>query len=435
MHVNAAGAAVKHCIEQVFRCGLFAFVLAMGVAACDSDRTDIEPISTRSLEEQIGTRFSSLTAQSFQAPSVEKISLAFPSEASAIWGAIGRDDDGHIYLGASTHAGENKTAYLARYNPNSGQISYQGDTVGQLKRLGLHLPGMGQNKLHSKFYQADDGFIYFASFDEQGESSDRNPAWGGHLWRKRPDATEWEHVTATKEALIAVNVSGQYVYTLGYWDHVLYQYNMYTDKIATIVVGSVPGHISRNFLVDLRGHVYVPRVSLDSDNQLTAVLNEYDTRLSLVGAYPMPSYTAKKAAGHHGIVGYTSMKNGDIVFSTSDGGLYYLKTSLNGGTKLEYRGMMHPEGKAYIASVFPMDGFSYLAAAARVPKQAEYDWVVYEVASQISQTHPLNLSMKVKPLIYGTSTKDDTGNYYLVGQGGNRSRSRIPLLFRISARQ
>lgn len=403
----------------------------LGLAACDQGDNSSERISLRSFEEQVGTRFFPVKSADFKAPTVEEIPLDFPADANAIWGAIGRDDQGRIYIGASTHAGDNKTAYLAQYNPRSGSITYQGDVVEQLKRLGLHSPGMGQNKLHSKFYLADDGYIYFSSFDGQGESTNRNPTWGGHLWRKLPDSPNWEHVLAAKEALIAVNLSGQYVYTLGYWGHVLYQYNIYTDEIATVTVGSVANHISRNFLVDPRGHAYVPHVERDNENNLSAVLHEYDTELALVGAYPLPSYTAEKISKHHGIIGYTSMKNGDIVFTTSDGGLYYLNVFSNDENKLDYKGMMHPDGKAYIASVFPMDGVNFIAGAARGTGKGDHDWIVYDLNSQLGVTHPLTYPEQSRPLSYGTLTKDDSGNSYLVGRGKKTDLSKALLLVRL----
>jgi hypothetical protein len=42
------------------------------------------------------------------------------------------------------------------------------------------------------------------------------PIHGGHIWRKKPDALNWELIRATKEALIAVNTDGRFVYALGY---------------------------------------------------------------------------------------------------------------------------------------------------------------------------------------------------------------------------
>ena len=66
---------------------------------------------------------------------------------------------------------------------------------------------------------------------------------------------------AVPEALIAVAGAGRWIYTLGYFNHVLYQYDCETGKHQSITVGAVGGHISRNFFCDIRGHAYVPRLA------------------------------------------------------------------------------------------------------------------------------------------------------------------------------
>jgi hypothetical protein len=46
---------------------------------------------------------------------------------------------------------------------------------------------MSQKKLHSKLYQVDNEYMYFNSFDEQGENSKKGilPTYDIHLWRKK----------------------------------------------------------------------------------------------------------------------------------------------------------------------------------------------------------------------------------------------------------
>ena len=259
------------------------------VGGCENtvDTYDNSPI--RSFENQVGTRFTPINSFSFKTPEVREVPLNYDASANAIWGAIGRDDEGKLYLGASTHSGKESTAFLYQYDPKSSTFEPQGNVLGQLKKLGLHQPGMGQNKLHSKFYQADDNYIYFTSFDEQGEDTGVNPTWGGHLWRKKPNDNNWQHLLATPEALIAVNLARNYVYALGYWDHVLYQFNTQNEQVKRVEVGSVADHISRNFLVDPQGHAYVPKVTTNSAGEIQAYLNEYDTDLNLIGSYPLSS--------------------------------------------------------------------------------------------------------------------------------------------------
>src|SRR4029077_14421392 len=130
-----------------------------------------------------------------------------------------------------------------------------------LSRAGLLRVGEHQAKIHSKIVQGPDGWLYFASMDEEGEKDDGSalPKWGGHLWRLRLSTNRWEHLLSTPEALLAVGGGDRFIYALGYFDHVLYEFDTRTGEIRHVRVGAVDGHISRNVLVDYRGHVFVPR--------------------------------------------------------------------------------------------------------------------------------------------------------------------------------
>ena len=57
-------------------------------------------------------------------------------------------------------------------DPASGECQLLGDVISSLKRLSIYRPGENQMKIHSKVAQADDGWLYFASTDEQGEKED-----------------------------------------------------------------------------------------------------------------------------------------------------------------------------------------------------------------------------------------------------------------------
>ena len=75
---------------------------------------------------------------------------------------------------------------------------------------------------------------------------------------------------ATPEALIAVATGGPYVYSLGYFNHVLYQFDTRTKRIRSVAVGAAGGHVSRNFFVDDRGHAFVSRVTRSGSGELGA---------------------------------------------------------------------------------------------------------------------------------------------------------------------
>ncbi len=390
-------------------------VMILLLTGCEPNKEEIE-LPARSFENRVGTIFTPLPRDILSPPAVEIIELPRTSRnLDAIWGASGKDDNGNIYFGISSHDSDYGSSFLYQYNPSTEQFLSQGDTVRELKNNDSYREGTRQNKLHSKIYQANDGYLYFSSFDESGEDEGINPVWGGHLWKKLPNSQNWEHVMSTPEALIAVNTNGRYVYALGYWGHVLYQYDTKTGKTGKVVAGSVNKHVSRNFIVDEEGHVYVPSLSYVDSQDIKVELTEYDTQLNVIATYPLPSYQAENMNHHHGIVGYTSMKNGNIYFTTSDGGLYLISPFKSQTQKLKYIGMMHPDGNAYIPSLFTIDG-EELVVGVGVGKRKYYEWIVYETTIDMSYSTKLDLDNLKNLALYGSLTKNNDGEMYVVGR-------------------
>ncbi|HUY91159.1 MAG TPA: VanZ family protein [Pirellulales bacterium] len=196
-----------------------------GVGRPASEADTASPGSYTSPSSDPNLVFTRLPAEPHRAPELTAIELPTFAGAYAIWGASGRDDRGHIWLGVSAAGVEQPSAHLMELDPDSGAVFDRGDALDQLRRAGLLRPGEGQMKIHSKIVQAADGTLYFASMDEQGESDSarRLPRWGSHCWRLRPGDETWEHLFAAPEGLIAVAEAGTQVYALGYFDHVLYQ--------------------------------------------------------------------------------------------------------------------------------------------------------------------------------------------------------------------
>jgi hypothetical protein len=132
-----------------------------------------------SYAERMGTRYTLASTDMNPAPRVVEIPLPNSLSAEAIWGATGRDASGHIWIGVSER-GNGGSAHLFEYAPDSATLTDRGDVISELKYAGLYRSGEGQIKIHTKIIQADDGYLYFASFDEEGESA--NPAiapkWG-----------------------------------------------------------------------------------------------------------------------------------------------------------------------------------------------------------------------------------------------------------------
>ena len=383
--------------------------------------------------QPINAKYSEPLDAHFKLPNFSEIDLKVQAPGAAIWGATGRDNDGNLYFGLSTYSGINDTAYLVKYNPRTGISELQSDTISELKNARLYVEGMSQNKLHSKFFMAEDGYLYFSSFDEVGETKSRNPIYGGNLWRKLPESDSWEHLVATEHALMAVNVHGRYVYALGYWGHILYQYDIISQRTNRITVGSVDGHISRNFVVNKRGHVFVPRVERSADGKMSAALVEVAPSMAITDVHPLEDYANEDGFGSHGIVAYTLMQNGDAYFTTSPGGLYHIGESSTGRHAVNYLGKFEPQYQnSYIASMFSPDGESLLVGLGRNKETKGYYWYIRELNTQLTVNYPIESLQNEAYLLYGSITTDDEGNMYIVGRDtSNRSRHR-PVVIKAS---
>lgn len=277
-------------------------------------------------------------------------------------------------------------------------------------------------KIHSKIVQAADGLLYFASMDEQGESdrTGRLPDWGSHLWRLRPGDERWEHLFSAPEALIAVAAAGPHVYALGYFDHVLYQFDCTSGRVRSIHVGSAGEHISRNFFCDRRGHVYVPRLraATDPEGAPRASLVELDAALEQVAETPLAHYLPGSDLSSHGIVGVQTLADGSIAFATHVGFLYRVlpldqKPLDQSPAEVQPLGWFHPRGEVYVGSLFTYAGLHYLMGAAQ---GKPFEWIVFDLERRTSAAVPLpQTAAREGLLLYGSTTRDDNGSFYLVG--------------------
>lgn len=383
-----------------------------------------------------------------KAPRIEALPLPAVPRSRAIWGATGRDDAGRIYIGVSCYPGPGSSAALLRVNQGGG-ATVIGNVLAEQRRTIDALPAEGQNKIHSKICQADDGYIYFASLDEQGEKSDGSvgPTWGGHLWRQKPDESNWEHVLAAPEGLIAVATAGRHVYALGYYGHVVYQYDTKTGDRKSVKLGSAGGHVSRNILVDVNEHVYVPRVEeakrfLPGDRSFSRVgskvlrstLVELDTDLKVVQAIPLPDYEPTLDDTSHGITGFATMRDGGVVFTTHTGAFFRIIPTARGPAVVQHLGWFSPMGRSYTGALFAPSGSRYVCGLSR-PQGKDFQWVVYDLEIRRAAVRMLDRDSREelrRPgiLAYGSNTIDDQGNGYLGGCVA-RVGEHIPIAWRV----
>jgi hypothetical protein len=363
---------------------------------------------------------------------------SFPG-SYAIWGATGNDSRGHIWIGVSSKGMTIPSAHLFEFVPETDQLIDRGDVVSELKRVGLWREGQGQEKIHSRIVQASDGNLYFASMDEHGENEDGSklPTWGSHLWRLKMPGMTWEHLLAAPQGLIAVATGDDYVYTLGYFGHVLYQLDIKSGKIRTVEVGSVGGHTTRNVLCDARGHVYVPRLTQHGDSKrppLTTLV-EFDTELREVGQTPLKHYLARDRTHGHGIVAFQVLADGSICFVTHTGFLYQIVLKEKDASDVRELGWIHPKGKSYTASLFTLDDDRTLYAQSRLfGMQQKYEWLEYDLVSGLAETFQFAVDEPLLPpleqaLLYGSMTKDLNRSFYVAGTFYGK---RVPLFLRVT---
>lgn len=377
--------------------------------------------------------------------SVKQVPIPEFPGANAIWGATGQDRRGRVWFGVSVEGGDG-SARLFEYDPSTGAVIDRGGVVEALKRLDLYRPGETQVKIHSKLWHVGE-HLYFSSTDDAFVGPVENTSalrWGSHLWRLRLSDHAWEHLLAVPEGLTAVTAGGRWIYALGHWDHVLYQYDTRTGDVRRAVVGAVPGHMSRNLVADARGHVYVPRIvaappkSTREDpfgtSALRMTLVEFDTKLVEVAETPLRGYAnVRDPANSHGIIGYAALPDGSIAISLHLGALYRIRPGDGQPAEIEDLGSFHPLGPAYAPSLFVVEEGRALAGVARPPRGG-FVWLVRDVEQKLSRPAQEFPFASRELLLYGSATRDREGDFYVAGRYLDAAGRTRPLLLRVRQR-
>ena len=391
-------------------------------------------------------------------PQVVRLDLPSFDGAHAIWGSTGQSADGHLWFGVTAEHSPVPSAHLFEYDPVADRFTLRGDVVGQLSAARILRNGEHQAKIHSRIVQGPDNYLYFSSMDEEGEREDGSqlPRWGGHLWRMSLATYKWEHLLATPEALIAVAIGDRYVYALGYFGHVLFQFDTATRDVKRIPVGSLGGHVSRNFIADYRGHAYVPRLRADAES-----LGRRTARVSIVELGPnleelketpleQEHYFEASLSGTHGITGLQEMGDGSWYFTTHVGFLYRIQPPArsspvdHAAATVSRVSWLHPNGQMYIASLFSPDGSDTVLALSHnilaTGATGRYQWLTLDLKSSVSRVAPFTVggmdeAVVSRMLLYGSSTRDPQGNHYVVGIASNGSTGEMPIVLRVTPRK
>lgn len=408
--------------------GITAILLVAAGGDADPARKPSTP------EERTGSFYGPApTALPDAAPATRELTLPPFRNATAIWGSTGRDLRGRVWIGVSAgNAG--MSAHLIEYDAEADVLRDRGSVVEQLKAAGRHRAGEGQVKIHTRLITADDGWLYFASTDEDGEVEDGTvpPRWGGHFWRVDPDAGTWQHLWSAPQGLVAAAGVGRHVYVLGYWNHVLFQHDTTTGAMKQVVVGSVGGHVSRNLLADGNGHAYVPRVTRQG-KAVSVALVEYDAELNEIGATPLEHYAGPGLAlsENHGITGLTYLADGRLAFTTHRGHLYLIEPQAGGPAKVSAVGWLHPQGARYSPSLFCLDGRRYLAGVTQ--RGGRFEWVVFDLQTKKSTAHPLDTKGLKNVLLYGSTARDNAGRFYVGGWTTSPADRERPFLLQVGS--
>jgi hypothetical protein len=393
------------------------------------------PSQDLSFERLTNASFTPEPADPLAAPEVKSVRIPDAPGDRAVWGATGRDDQGHVWFAVSVHGVPRPSARLFEYDAAADAVFERGEVLSELARAGLLRDGDQQPKIHSKIVQGGDGHLYFTSMDETtDEGGPRPPPFGSHLWRLRMPERTWEHLLAVPEGLIACAGGGDIIYALGYADHKLYQYDCRTGGVRSVTVGTYDGHISRNFLTDTRGHVYVPRLRRSKGGTGEHTLVEFDVGLREVGSSPMVYYAGNSPVeAAHGIIAFQHLPDRSIAFTTHAGRLYRVVTDVSGPALLTDLGWFHPNGPAYTPALLTYSGMDALVGLGRRPQETRFDWLSFSLKAKMTVRSRFPLPESLGPardlVLYGSQTRDQLGNFYLVGAYREDGRSR-PIVLR-----
>ncbi len=423
--------------KNIYKKLLYAFVCVFCVSACvPASETNAEKKQTvRSLESKLGTKFTKVKDIQFKSPTFNHLNLLTDAPGTAILGAIGRDDTGNIYFGASTYRGYHDNAYVYQFNPKTKVVVAQSSVIEQLKRAHLYKEGMSQSTLHSKFYLADDGYLYFTSMDSFSSKIDLASLSksASFLWRKKPNDINWEHVLSTREDLVSVQTDGRYVYVLGNPNHVLYQFDTLSRRIKRVAVGSVGTHTSRHFLVSPNGRIFVPKVQKLADNTIVTDLLEYDSNLNVVDTHPLRYYYDPKKYNGHGIVSYSHMKNNAIYFVTGQGALYKIEEIRDLKHEVTFTHFFDENNTIgnFIPSLFTLDGQDFLVGLGKEPSNSQHQWFIHEISTNTTVKYNLpELDKNLK--LSGSVTRDNMGNMYVAGVDVNDASQNKAVILQLS---
>jgi hypothetical protein len=353
---------------------------------------------------------SPIATTSARGPTARRLYLPSIPGASAIWGASGNDAAGNIWVGITMDL-DRLSARVYQYDTTSQLWNARGSVMEEVVKLDPATSVRSQVKIHTKFIVGADGMLYFGSSDEQGESDKTLalPTFGGMLWRIDPKTRKWERLFSTKEGLVAAGGGGRFIYALGYWGYTLYRYDTVSRTMQSKRIASEGAHVTRNFIADQRGHVFVPRIRAGA-----AELVEIDDSFTEIAATPLAQYVGREGlADNHGLVGVSTTRSGRAYFINHIGRLHEIVPRSGRGSDVIDLGFIHPNGPKYCPGLFELESGKRLGSFTSV--QGGFEWITYDLERKKSTAQMVDLFGMKNVLLYGSMTTDSRGRFYLVG--------------------
>ena len=344
----------------------------------------------------------------------------------AIWGAIGADRRGHLWLGITSNDDGSASAHLFEYDPVADTVTDRGNVIEQLQKNGLKRPGEKQMKIHSRIVQMPDGFRYFSSMDESGEAADgsKPPTWGGHLWRLARPGLAWEHLARTPEALIAVAGGGS----------VRVRARLLEPRALPVRHAQPQGAIGdrglgrRAHLPQLpRGRARArvrPAAEADHEREGRAGRRERSSSSGRTSrrwaAGRCPSTSSAARASRTASCRSSRMVRAGSTSRQGKGRLYHLVVRANEPTAVADLGWYHPGGARYVASMCrdAKTGVLYGASGGSSYGGRQFEWVARSPdggASVAPLPYGDQRDFPHDALLYGSIARDAAGRCYVVG--------------------
>jgi hypothetical protein len=126
------------------------------------------------------------------------------------------------------------------------------------------------------------------------------------------------------------------------------------------------------------------------------------------------------------------MKNGDMYFVTAVGALYKISQT-NNSHQVSFEIFLSETNEVggYFPSLFSINGENFLVALGRLANSKYYSWFVYETSTKTTAIYDLK-TFDNKNLLYGSVTRDDLGNIYVVGVDQKIKKTHEPVILKFS---